>query len=90
MLVTVNNPEGVAAAWREQKVVSSDGVFGHLEYDVAAVGVERVALRKQQGLCVVNRASGRKVFPGVLRVEADKIGHLLTLNIHHLKLLVLF
>src|SRR5690349_6263475 len=69
--------------------MSSDGVFQNVKHDVAAIRIERVSFREEDGFGIIDGASRREVFADVSPIEANEVGNLFTLDIDNFQSLSL-
>lgn len=79
MGVAVNDPEGVAAAGCQQKIMSANRVFHYFKHNIAAVGVKGMSLCEEDRPGVVDGAARRKAFAGIASVKTNKIRYLFAL-----------
>jgi hypothetical protein len=73
LFVTVNNTEGIRAAGRKQKVVSSHRVLNDPEHNIAPVGIKGMTGSKKNRFGVIQRSAGGKVFRFFVQVKTDKV-----------------
>jgi hypothetical protein len=53
ILMAVDYPEGITAAWCEQKIMLSYGILKYSQHDVAAIRVQGMSFGEEDRLCIV-------------------------------------
>ena len=80
-MMVIQNFEHFLAAWREQKIMSTDRVFADRKHTAAVVGVQHVASRQINLGRVVNASARRQAAGEVSVLEGKQVGDLLTVRI---------
>jgi hypothetical protein len=88
--VLVNDLEGFATAWREQKVVTPDVVGYDGEHRAAPIGIDDVTGCQVNLVRVIKAATGREPFVSVLASERDQVCDLFAFEIDDAKELAFF
>ena len=79
--IAIDNPEGILAARREQKIVTSDIVGDNFQQYIASVGINQVPRRQVDSAGIIERTARRYRFGDVAFGKRQQIGNLLALRI---------
>jgi hypothetical protein len=81
--MSINYSEHFRATWSQQKIMSPDCIFYHLEHHTASVGIEGMAFGKVDSFSIVTGSSAGQVLLFIVQIVADKIRDLLTFYVYY-------